>query len=240
MVWGRWRWGLYTLAEVTFGRSETWLNTDWPFLTDQVAVSFGPNLGAARFHAWCSQQRQCILANSRSAVRSLFPFHSPLRTVHPDLPTSPATLNELPQNWLYSIKLWMMTKQGFQPLEPIYSWPGLLKFLFTHTPLVLLLISKLGSHTTLSQQKVMSSWDVDGLTLLISQGRNVECNNRTAILGWGGPFKIRQSHPSLMENYQQSEVVSIPGRLNSNTPSPNHHMDGTLTQAWPEWAIKEA
>ena len=153
MVWGRWRWGLYTLAEVTFGRSETWLNTDWPFLTDQVAVSFGPNLGAARFHAWCSQQRQCILANSRSAVRSLFPFHSPLRTVHPDLPTSPATLNELPQNWLYSIKLWMMTKQGFQPLEPIYSWPGLLKFLFTHTPLVLLLISKLGSHTTLSQQK---------------------------------------------------------------------------------------
>ena len=43
-----------------------------------------------------------------------------------------------------------------------------------------------------------------------------------------------------MENYQQSEVVSIPGRLNSNMPSPNHHMDGTLTQAWPEWAIKEA
>lgn len=69
---------------------------------------------------------------------------------------------------------------------------------------------------------------------------DVTIDGCSAILGWGGPFKIRQSHPSLMENYQQSEVVSIPGRLNSNTPSPNHHMDGTLTQAWPEWAIKEA
>ena len=153
MVWGPWGWGLYTLAEATFGRPETWLNPDRPSLTVQVAVSFGPNLGTARFHAWCSQQQQWFLADSRHAVRSLFPFHSHLRTVHLDLPTSPATLNELLQNWLYSIKLWMMTKQGFQPLEPICSCPGLLTFLFTHTPIVLLLISKLGSHTTPSQQK---------------------------------------------------------------------------------------
>lgn len=43
---------------------------------------------------------------------------------------------------------------------------------------------------------------------------SVELNNKT-VLGWGGHFKIRPSHPSPVENYQRLQAVEVPG-------SPNH------------------
>lgn len=51
-------------------------------------------LGLLASDAWCSWQWQLVWGESSQALRSPFPFHSPLRTTHPDPPTSPGTSNE--------------------------------------------------------------------------------------------------------------------------------------------------
>ena len=66
----------------------------------------------------------------------------------------------------------------------------------------------------------------------------MELNNRTVILCWEGPFKIR--HPPPMEitsSHKQwhSRTIEL-----WHTQLYNHHVGGTLTQGWPEGTIKGA
>lgn len=85
----------------------------------------------------------------------------------------------------------------------------------------------------------MSSWDNRWFDFAdLSRGRNVGCNNRTAILGWGGPFKIRQSHPS--PNGKLPAVRSSQhSRKIEQQHGPNHHMDWNVNPGMTR-AIKEA